>query len=246
MPESICDDGSTSGGFSLLSNPFILLQVSPNATAQEIKQAFEDAIEDEIAPTDVLQRAQQTLLIPRLRVDSEVGGLLDVGPQISSQVISKLKAHASWAEFDEILDTLPALPRSNLLAHLGSESPMGAAQVFQLLEAKAAVTPESIYDAVIDTRRQTGIGTVDRDAIAEALERIEERQINAVVNTLSGTNTFAKTFTAFVKCVLAKGKSSLVAKLDTFMNAYNRAAASELSTARTSDDCVRRYPHRSE
>jgi hypothetical protein len=55
----------TPNDFDLLSNPFVLLRVMPSSTAVEVKQAYEDAVEDEIASADVLQRAQQSLLTPR-------------------------------------------------------------------------------------------------------------------------------------------------------------------------------------
>src|SRR3989442_912845 len=66
------DSGQASSGFNLLLNPFVLLGVPPNATAQDIKHAYDDAVEDGIAAADVLRRAQQELLAPRLRVNAEV------------------------------------------------------------------------------------------------------------------------------------------------------------------------------
>lgn len=58
------------GSFNLLENPFIILGLSEGATAQEVKSAYEDAIEDGIASPEVLLRAQQTLLSPKLRIDA--------------------------------------------------------------------------------------------------------------------------------------------------------------------------------
>ena len=109
----------TGSGFDLLLNPFVLLSVAANATAREVKQAHEDAVEDEVAPVEVLQRAQQTLLTPKLRVEAEVGGFLDVSPELTKGVIAKLKVGAGRAELNDLLDSLHALPRSNILAHLG-------------------------------------------------------------------------------------------------------------------------------
>src|SRR5258705_6188886 len=83
-------EGRSTSGFDLLANPFVLLSISPTATAQEIKQAHEDAVEDGIAPVDVLQRALQQLLTPKLRIEAEVGGLLDVHSHLANQVIAKL------------------------------------------------------------------------------------------------------------------------------------------------------------
>jgi hypothetical protein len=237
---------SATNDFDLLFNPFVLLRVTPYSTAVEIKQAYEDAVEDEIAPTDVLQRAQQALLTPKLRTDAEVAGFLDVQSELARRTIAKLEERASWSELQSEFGSLHALPRSNVLAHLGSQSPFDVGELLLLLEAQATVAIGGVYDAVIEARERAGAGRVDRDTIAEALVRLEDRQVKAVVNALAGTSTFAETFTAFVKRVLANQDASQLQKLDTYIRAYNHAAASEISRRRekvlTACDALRSDP----
>jgi hypothetical protein len=222
------------------------LRVTPCSTAPEIKQAYEDAIEDEIAPADILQRAQQSLLTPKLRIDAEVGGLLDVRPELAKRIIGKLEGNASREELEDELVSLHALPKSNVLAHLGSQSPLGVLELLQLLEAQATVAVGSVHDAVIEAREQAGVGKVDRQVVAEAVTRLEDRQIRGVVNTLAGTSAFAATFSVFVKHVLGDEDTSVIQKLDPYLRAYNNAAASELSLQRekvvTACDAVRNNP----
>jgi hypothetical protein len=236
----------TANDFSLLSNPFILLRVTPSSTAVEIKQAYEDAVEDEIAPANVLQRAQQSLLTPKLRIDAEVGGFLDVRPELVSRIVAKLEQSAGRKELEQELVSLHALPKSNVLTHLGSQSPLGISALFELLQAQATVPIGSACDAVIEARELAGCGRVDREAVAKALTRLEDRQIRGVVNALAGTSAFAATFAGFVKRVLASADSSLIQKLDSYLRAYNNAAASELSLRRenvvTACDAVRNDP----
>jgi hypothetical protein len=223
---------TTANGFSLLSNPFVLLRVTPSSTAVEIKQAYEDAVEDEIAPADVLQRAQQSLLTPKLRIDAEVGGFPDVRPELASRIVVKLEQSACRKELEHEFVSLHALPKSNVLAHLGSQAPLNAPALLELLQAQATIAIGSACDAVIEARELAGVGRVDREAVAEALARLEARQIRGVVNALAGTSTFVATFSAFVKRVLASEDSSLIHKLDPYVRAYNNAAASELSLRR--------------
>ena len=143
----------TSSAFSLLLNPFILLGVSPNATAQDIKHAYEDAIEDGIATADVLRRAQQELLAPRLRVYAEVSGFLDVAPELVSRLIFKLRAGAARTELDSLVTSLHALPRSNVLAHLASQSSVITEDnLAELLEAQSAITAGAVCEAISDAR----------------------------------------------------------------------------------------------
>ena len=152
-------------GFNLFLNPFVLLNVSPGATAQDIKNAYEDAIEDNVAPAEILLRAQQTLLTPRLRIDAEVGGLLDVGEQKSKQIIAALKTESKAANFDEMVCSLHALPRSNVLAHLGSKSPLDVSGLLQLLDAHVTIAVGGVFDAVTEARELAKMGKVDRSVV---------------------------------------------------------------------------------
>jgi hypothetical protein len=170
----------TANDFSLLSNPFILLRVTPSSTAFEIKQAYEDAVEDEIASAEVLQRAQQSLLTPKLRIDAELGGFLDVRPELASRIVAKLEQSAGRKELEQELVSLHALPKSNVLAHLGTQSPLGVPELFELLQAQAIIAIGSTCDAVLEARELAGAGRVDREAVAEALGRLEDRQIRGV------------------------------------------------------------------
>ena len=232
--------------FNLLENPFVLLGVAPNATAHAIKQAYEDALEDGIAPPDDLQRAQQLLLIPRLRVDAEIGGLLDVAPDLAKQVIAQLKRGATKKELNDILIALHALPKSNVLAHLGSASRLVVADLLQLLQAQATIAVGAVHDTISEIRGESGSGKVDRGTVAEALTRLEERQTRAVIDTFVDDPAFAASFTTFVKRVLAKAEPSQLAKLDTYVRAYSQAASPELSRRRemviAACDAVRNAP----
>src|SRR5260221_4657387 len=225
-------DEPWASGFDLLITPFVLLAVSTTATAQEIKQGYEDATEDHIAPVDVLQRAQQLLLSPKLRVEAEVGGFLDVNPPLSNEIIAKLRSGATWSQMADQIGALHALPRSNVLAHLGAKSPADMPQLMQLVEAQATVAVGGVYDAIVEARDLAGIGRIDRETVAHALTQLNERQATAVINMMMQEKTFAATFSAFVTQALAFDDSSLVRKLDTYIRAYGHAAASELSRRR--------------
>src|SRR5205807_1215973 len=80
------------GDFNIFKNPFVLLGLPPTAGPAAIKEAYEDAIEDDVDDADLLMRAQQTLLTPRLRIEAEVGGFLDVDPNLATQIVSDIRA----------------------------------------------------------------------------------------------------------------------------------------------------------
>src|SRR5262249_23582818 len=105
------------GDFNILKNPFVLLGLAPTAKPAAVKEAYEEALEDEVDAADVLMRAQQTLLIPRLRIEAEVGGFLDVDPRLASQIVSDIRSGRTLDELGDKLSKLHSLPRSNVIAH---------------------------------------------------------------------------------------------------------------------------------
>jgi uncharacterized membrane protein (UPF0127 family) len=76
------------------------------------------------------------------------------------------------------------------------------------------------------------MGKVDRALVTDALARLEQRQVKAVVDKLSSQSTFSKILTDFVRRVIGANDPSRVSKLDTFIQAYGLAAAPELSRRR--------------
>jgi tetratricopeptide (TPR) repeat protein len=89
------------GDFSILKNPFVLLGLPPTAAPAMVKEAYEDAVEGEVDDVDVLMRAQQTLLTPRLPIEAEVGGFLDIDPRLASQIVSDIRSGAPIDEISE-------------------------------------------------------------------------------------------------------------------------------------------------
>lgn len=224
--------GSTGGGFDLLQNPFILLRVQPTATAQGIKHAYEDAVEDDIAAIDLLRRAQQELLTPRLRINAEVGGFLDVSHSLASQLTLRLRAGAIRTELNDLIARLHALPKSNVLAHLASQSSATIDDLMELIEAQATTTVSTAHEAISDAREAAGAAKVDSEAVAQALADLAERQVKAVIARATATDTFPKTFDACVTRVLASTDTALIAKLDLYVRAYSEAIAPALSLQR--------------
>jgi hypothetical protein len=218
-------------GFDLLANPFILLRVATDASAQTIKEAYEDAIEEARAPAEVLARAQQCLLSPKLRVDAEVGGLLGAEPRLASQVVAKLRSGAGRATLTEEIRALDALPRSNLSAHLGARTPDLDAML-DLLDAQTAIAAGRVVEAIGAAREAAGTAKVDAATIELALAQLTERQARAVVYASSGDATFAITVAALVERTLAGQDAAAIDRLDLYLRVYGRASASELSRRR--------------
>ncbi|MBB4426588.1 tetratricopeptide (TPR) repeat protein [Bradyrhizobium sp. CIR48] len=217
------------GDFNLLKNPFVLLGLPPDAKPAAVKEAYEDAVEDEADEPDVLMRAQQTLLTPRLRIEAEVGGFLDVDPSLATQIVSDIRTGRPIGEIKERLTRLHSLPRSNVIAHYGSAGPLGLDHLRDLIEAQAAVAPGAVCDAINDVRQEIALGRVDRDAVSDALSKLFDQQTKAVIEALGFGDQAVALFDLFVSRIVAGGDSAAVFRLDVYVSMFRQAVAAELS-----------------
>jgi hypothetical protein len=217
------------GDFNILKNPFVVLNLSPNARPTTIKEAYEDAVEDGADDAHVLMRAQQTLLTPRLRTEPEVGGFLDVHPDLAAEIVSDIRSGAPIEEIRERLEKLHSLPRSNVIAHYGSARPLDLDGLCALIEAQTAVAPGAVCDAINDVRQEIALGRVDREAVGEALSKLLDRQTKAVIETLGFGDDAVALFDEFVSEIVAGADSPTIFRLDVYVGMFRQTTASELS-----------------
>lgn len=234
------------GDFNLLKNPFVLLGLSPDADPATVKEAYEDAVEDEADEPDALMRAQQTLLTPRLRIEAEVGGFLDVDPGVATEIVSDIRTGRPIGEIKDGLTRLHSLPRSNVIAHYGSAGPLGLDHLRDLIAAQAAVAPGAVCDAINDVRQEIALGRVDRDVVSDALSKLLDRQTKAVIEALGIGDKAVALFDLFVSRIVAGGDSAALFRLDVYVSMFRQAVASELSKRReavvAACDEIRRNP----
>jgi tetratricopeptide (TPR) repeat protein len=217
------------GDFNILKNPFVVLNLPPNAKPTTIKEAYEDAVEDGADDGDVLMRVQQTLLTPRLRTEPEVGGFLDVHPGIAAEIVSDIRSGVPIEEIGERLEKLHSLPRSNVIAHYGSARPLDLDGLCALIEAQTAVAPGAVCDAINDVRQEIALGRVDREAVGEALSKLLDRQTKAVIETLGFADDAVALFDEFVSEIVASADSPTIFRLDVYVKMFRQTTASELS-----------------
>lgn len=222
--------GPVAGGdFNILKNPFVLLGLPPTAKPAAIKEAYEDAIEDGVDDADLLMRAQQTPLTPRLRIEAEVGGFLDVNPGLAAQIVSDIRSGTPIREIGERLARLHSLPRSNVVAHYGSARPLELNHYCDLIEAQAAIAPGAVCDAINDVCQEIALGRVDREAVGEALSKLLDRQTKAVIETLGFGDDAVALFDEFVSEIVAGADSPTIFRLDVYVGMFRQTTASELS-----------------
>jgi tetratricopeptide (TPR) repeat protein len=217
------------GDFNLLKNPFVLLGLPLNAAPTAVKEAYEDAVEDEVDSASVLMRAQQTLLTPRLRTEAEVSGFLDVDPRLVAQIVSGIRSGDPIDDMRERVSKLHSLPKSNVVAHYGSAQPLGMNDLCDLVDAQASVMPGAVCDAINDVREEIALGRVDRETVSEALSKLLDRQSRAVIERLGYADSSIDLFDRFVSKVVTGADSPTLFRLDACIRAFTQMIAPELS-----------------
>jgi tetratricopeptide (TPR) repeat protein len=199
------------GDFSILKNPFVLLGLPPTAAPAMVKEA------------------QQTFLTPRLRIEAEVGGFIDIDPRLASQIVSDIRSGAPIDEISEQLTKLHSLPRSNVIAHYGSAQSLEMDSLCDLIAAQAAVTPGAVCDAINDVREEIALGRVDRESVSEALSKLLDRQTKAVIERLGYSSGATDLFEHFVSKIIAGADSPTLFRLDVYVRTFAQIVAPELS-----------------
>lgn len=217
------------GDFNILKNPFVLLRLPSTAVPVAVKEAYEDAIEDAIEDADILLRAQQTLLTPRLRIEAEVSGFLDVDARLAAEIVSDIRSGVPIERIGEKLSKLHSLPRSNVIAHYGSARPLELDKLCDLIDSQVAVAPGAVCEAINDVRQGIGLGRVDREVVSEALSKLFDRQTKAVIERLGFGDDAVDLFNRFVSKLLISADNPTLFRLDVYVTMFRQVAAAELS-----------------
>ena len=150
--------------FDLTKNAFALLATTPRADRTQIEDAFHDALLSTDAHEDeaVLNRAQQSLISPRDRLENELSYFIDTKPA----TIHKIVAALHDGEAAHFIDDLAGLDRANLLAHLCYVGHIDARRkaALELVEVHSEINPSDVGEAITAARSISGFGTIEKSA----------------------------------------------------------------------------------
>lgn len=167
---------------NLRDNAFYLLGVSPEATAAEVADAFDDAVMD--APTDEakLQKAKNALAAPKKRLPEELLSLWGVPAGKWEQWLARDNP-GEWGE-------LSGVARMNLSAHFMSALSAGdysddlrRAMLGQIIEAQndfLTIMPDDIRAA----RKKAGMPPPSDEHFREALLAVSEKHCQAAMRAI--------------------------------------------------------------
>lgn len=216
--------------FDLTRNAFALLDVTPRANRAQLEDAYQDALleADNHDGEAVLNRAQQSLISPRDRLESELGFFIDTKPSTAKTILSSLRNGAADLPFGEIA----GLDLINLSAHLcgiGNRSERFE-HANQLVAAYEALDLDEISESLNALRSVSGFGQVEPAQVKTALNRLRlvhaRAALDAILANNDGVDQLA-TLAEEISCVGPTGRSFL----ESLLQEYESRIAPELGHA---------------
>ncbi|BCH54880.1 hypothetical protein ACQZ61_08405 [Agrobacterium vitis] len=174
--------------FSLGSNAFNVLGARFQSTAQEIADLVDDA---EIGPSrteNVLNKAQQALVTPRLRLQAELSWL----PELSETQVAKVLDQSSNTDEEILLQTIanfPDLAKVNVIADMASRRTITKDALAAYLNTWKWFEPEPVLSFLHKTRRAAGFPVPDQTTFQSTLHDLKQRHaVSLVRGLMDGSN----------------------------------------------------------
>ncbi len=216
--------------FDLTRNAFALLDVTPRANRAQLEDAYQDALleADNHDGEAVLNRAQQSLISPRDRLESELGFFIDTKPSTAKTILSSLRNGAAGLPFGEVA----GLDLINLSAHLcGIGNPSERFEhASQLVAAYEALDFDEISESLNALRSVSGFGPVEPAQVKTALNRLRlvhaRAALDAILANNDGVDQLA-TLAEEISCAGPTGRSFL----ESLLQEYESRIAPELGHA---------------
>jgi hypothetical protein len=216
--------------FDLTKNAFALLATTPRADRTQIDDAFHDALLSTDAHEDetVLNRAQQSLISPRDRLENELSYFIDTKPATIHKIVAALQN----GEAAHFIDDLVGLDRANLLAHLCCVGHIDGRRkaALELVEVHGEMNPSDVGEAIIAVRSISGFGTIEMSALLSGLKRLRQHHAKAVVAGL-GSGDLGQADIADLAGTLQASSPARQSFLEVILNEYESELGPALERA---------------
>jgi hypothetical protein len=174
-------------GFDLRQNPFALLRVSARDPLSVLSEALAERQLEGVIDEQILLRAQQSLVNPRLRLDSEIRWLPGLDSRASRAVADQLGRSAKVGV--DAVGSISGISLANVAAHEAAHDcrQNGSRRaLYILLEAQGQISEDGLAATVNDDRLAAGFPAPDRRALIEALNRLRDEHADAAIASIQG------------------------------------------------------------
>lgn len=170
--------------FTLATNAFRILGATYSSTPTEIADLVNDGGYSGDISEDVLHKAQQTLITPRLRMAAELAWLPELSAAQAASVLVDTTAMTTSAMLSKV-SRLPELARANIMADFASSNAIDPAFAISLFDAWQAVSPDDILEFLRETRRVAGQPVPDEKLVLSGLQELRAAHAGSLISGLT-------------------------------------------------------------
>ena len=171
--------------FDLTSNPFHILGVSVRNTADEIAEAYENAIIDSEHDEQSLLQAHQALIGPKTRLEAELSWLPELSPSRAKDLLSPLETGSTADDLISEIGEFTGLSSANICASVCSRFPGRGDLIEALIESFNEVSIENAVATINESRSVSGFPNANPALVAEILPKISEAHARTAADAIS-------------------------------------------------------------
>ncbi|MEJ1119760.1 peptidoglycan-binding domain-containing protein [Phyllobacterium sp. CCNWLW109] len=213
-------DVAGKGSSDLLSNPFVLLSITPSASKEQVAEAFDERLADGLVSEQALRDARRVLLIPNQRLIAELSYLIDTPVKSARLTIERIRKNADTTDLMTQALTLPPLSRLNVLGHIGSIS-SSCELLIAFVEAQAGIDTAAVVKRCGKFRADAGMSPPAEDAVERTVLTLVERHCKSIFGRYSSAATAADDVLKCVEHSLRTRSSGDVDSLAWVLKAYS-------------------------
>ena len=210
--------------FNLFANPFRILRVHPAATNQEIRDAFEIAREQRLAPEDALASARDSIVDLSQRLFHELRYPID-SPRIDVDALyAILSSEAPANELLLFAGRLAPLSRANFVAHIAATRSTDSAVLRAIVDAHVCIEAMGIYEILKELRRTSENPAPSPASVNQGLQDLLDMHAQAAMARIEGGKDSIEPLLASTQQISELGDRRHTEVLRSLVAAYRRSS----------------------
>ncbi len=213
-------------GFDLLSNPFVLLSVSPSTPKAELAEALDDKLAEDGTDEQALRDALRVLLVPNQRLRAELSYLLDTPKRTSELTIDRLAATSVASELSSVAHTLPPLSKLNMIGHIAAKA-CDSELLVSYVDAQSEIDVETLVKRCHQARIQAGMPQPTQESIEKVLHSVIDQHCGSMLGSYSDVARAADDMQKCVKYFLGSALFGQHDSLGPLLKSYRTIIVSD-------------------